>query len=117
MEQSIPLSFVLWLLGFLVSLLGGCWAIFKYFDERLKKNSEEQDKKMSRIYSRLDENKAQYYAAFVSQSVYDAETRLRKENIDGRFERIVELFNEKIESLRNEIRGFIKTNGNGGSHG
>ena len=64
------------------------------------------------IYERMDENKDSYYKEFVTKSVYEAEARLRKENMDGRFERIVELFNEKIESLRNEIRGLI----NNGKH-
>lgn len=98
-EYTLPLSFVLWLVGFLVSLLGGCWAIFKYFESKL-----------NRVYQRLDENKKQYYQSFVMKEVYEAEGKLRRENIDGRFERIVELFNEKIESLRNEIRGLVHSN-------
>ncbi len=96
-EQAVPLSFVMWLLGFLATLLGGCWVIFKYFESKL-----------GRVYKRMDENKEQFYKDFVLQSVYEAEAKLKKENIDGRFERVVELFNEKIESLRNEIRSAIK---------
>lgn len=99
MEPSLPLSLVLWILGSIATLLGGCWAIFKYFESKL-----------GRVYSRMDENKKQFYEAFLSREVYEAEMRLRKENVDGRFERIVELFNEKIESLRNEIRSLSKLN-------
>lgn len=97
METSIPLNTVQWLIGFLVTLLCGCWAIFKYFEAKL-----------GRVYQRLDENKAQYYKDFLSREVYEAETKLRKENTDGHFERIVELFNEKIEGLRTEIRSLFK---------
>lgn len=112
MEHTVPLNFVMWMLGFLASLLGGCWAIFKYFESRLEKNTEELNKKMARVYERMDENKDQYYADFVVKSVYEAEAKLRKENMDGRFERVVELFNEKIESLRSEIRNLV----NNGKH-
>lgn len=104
-EAVVPLSFVMWLLGFLVTLLGGCWAIFKYFESKL-----------NRVYLRMDENKKQYYETFVQQKVYDAEQRLKKENVDGKFESVIELFNEKIESLRNEIRSLVN-NKNGGTHG
>lgn len=96
MEPSLPLSVVYWIIGFLVSLLGGCWAIFKYFESKL-----------NRVYERLDENKRGYYATFLSKDLYESEQRLRKEGIDERFQQVVILFNEKIESLRNEIRGLI----------
>lgn len=99
MEQSVPLSFVCWIAGFVGVLLTGCWAIFKYFESKL-----------GRVYARMDENKQKYYQDFLSKEVYEAEAKLRKENIDGRFERVVELFNEKIESLRNEIRGLMHKN-------
>lgn len=97
-------SFVLWLLGFLASLLGGCWAIFKYFESKLE-----------RAYKRMDENKAQFYADFVLQKVYDSDNRNKKENTDQRYESVVQLFNEKIESLRNEIR-IALNNKNNGNH-
>ena len=96
MEPTVPLNFVVWILGAVATLLGGCWAIFKYFESKL-----------NTVYRRIDENKAEYYKEFVSIRVYESEMRLRKENIDERFQKIVELFNEKIESLRNEIRGLI----------
>lgn len=96
MEQTVPLNFVTWLAGFVIALLTGCWAIFKYFDFKL-----------NRVYERMDENKKEYYKEFILKEVYDAEMKARKEIIDTRFEQVVLLFNEKIESLRNEIRALI----------
>lgn len=92
MESTLPLSFVLWLVGFLVTLLGGCWAIFKYFEAKL--NS---------VYRRLDENKEQFYHDFVTQKAYDAEMKARKESIDDRFSGIVLLFTEKIDGVKTDI--------------
>lgn len=97
MEAQVSLSFVEWVAGFVLILLGGCWAIFKYFETKL-----------NGVYRRMDENKAQFYNDFLLTAVYEAETRLKKENLDDRFERIVELFNEKIESLRHEIRAAVR---------
>jgi hypothetical protein len=107
MEGTVPLSFVTWMLGFLLSLLGGCWAIFKFFEAKL-----------NRVYKRLDERHDEYYKVFVTGAVYDAEVRARKENTDERFQQLVLLFNEKIESLRTEIRLFVRsaTNGSGKDH-
>lgn len=99
MESTVSLNFVLWIFGAIATLLGGCWAIFKYFETKL-----------NRAYSRMDENKAQYYKDFVTQKVYEAEKEARKENTDERFQSLVLLFNEKIESLRNEIRLLMKHN-------
>lgn len=96
MEHSaIPISFVTWLFGSIITLLTGCWAIFKYFESKL-----------NRVYERLDENKDSYYKAFVSKEVYQAQSVSTREVNDLKFEQQLDLFNEKIESLKNEIRAF-----------
>lgn len=114
MEATISLSLVFWMAGAIATLLTGCWAIFKYFDFRLNKHAEESEKKVARIYERMDENKEQYYKDFVTQKVYEAHKEASKENIDQRFQSLVLLFNEKIESLRTEIRGLVKNNNHQG---
>ena len=93
METSVPLSFVLWLLGFLVALLGGCWAIFKYFESKL-----------NRVYTRMDDNKKSYYNDFVLVKVFEESNAARKEIVDQKFESLAALFVEKLEGLRREIQ-------------
>lgn len=103
MEATVPLSFVLWLLGFLVVLLGGCWAIFKYFESKL-----------NTVYKRMDENKAGYYKDFVLIEVFREATAARKEIVDQKFEGMGNLFIEKLEGLRREIQVLtLKTKENG----
>ena len=96
MDATVPANFVMWLLGFLVSLLGGCWAIFKYFESKL-----------NRLYQRMDDNKKSYYNDFVLKEVLKESNDSKKQIIDEKFDGLIKLFNEKIEGLRNEIRIII----------
>lgn len=93
MDQSVPLSFVAWLLGFLVALLGGCWGIFKYFESKL-----------NIVYRRMDENKKGYYNDFVLLKVFEEANASRKEIVDQKFDSLATLFIEKLEGLRREIQ-------------
>lgn len=93
MEPMVPISFVYWLLGFLAILLGGCWAIFKYFESKL-----------NTVYKRMDENKKGYYNDFVLVKVFEESNAARKEIVDQKFESLAALFVEKLEGLRREIQ-------------
>lgn len=103
----MPLPMFFWIIGFLITLLGGCFAIFKYFSVMLSDYVKSQDAKHERIYQRMDEHKVQDYRDFLTKEVYESDCKTRKEIIDVRFEQVVLLFNEKIESLRHEIRGLV----------
>ena len=89
----IPASLVMWLIGFLVTLLGGCWAIFKYFESKL-----------NTVYKRMDENKIGYYNDFVLLKVFEESNSARKEVVDQKFLAMGELFTEKLDGLRREIQ-------------
>lgn len=93
MESSVPLSFVLWLLGFLIALLGGCWGIFKYFESKL-----------NTVYRRMDENKKGYYNDFVLVKVFEEASANRKNLVDQKFDGLIALFNEKLDGLRREVQ-------------
>lgn len=95
MDHSVPLNFVTWLLGSVITLLAGCWAIFKYFELKLNK-----------VYERMDENKKSYYNDFVLIAVFKESNEARKEILDEKFNGLINLFNEKIESLRSEIKNL-----------
>lgn len=117
MDHAVPLSFVTWLLGFLISLLVGCWAIFKFFESKLNQSTRDFNEKLTRLYERIDENKRGYYNDFVLTKVLSESNNARKEIVDEKFESLLrlftekndgffKLFNEKIESLRNEIKNL-----------
>ena len=89
----IPISFVAWLLGAIVTLLTGCWAIFKYFEYKL-----------NTVYKRMDDNKKAYYNDFVLQKVFEEANASRKEIVDQKFIAMGELFTEKLDGLRREIQ-------------
>lgn len=93
LESMVPLSFVCWLFGFLVVLLGGCWAIFKYFESKL-----------NTVYKRMDDNKKGYYNDFVLLKVFEEANTARKEVVDQKFIAMGELFTEKLDGLRREIQ-------------
>jgi hypothetical protein len=94
-DPTVPISFVTWLLGAIIAVLGGCWAIFKFFESKL-----------NTVYKRIDENKAAYYKDFVLIAVFRESNDARKELTDQKFESLIQLFNEKIESLRSEIKNI-----------
>lgn len=102
MEPVVGISFIGWILGAIVTLLTGCWAIFKYFETKL-----------NRVYERMDENKKAYYNDFVLTKVFKESNDARKEIVDEKFDGLIKLFNEKIESLRTEIKS-LRFNGNVG---
>lgn len=106
MEQTVPLSFVTWLIGFLVALLGGCWGIFKYFESQLRNNIKESDEKLKRMYERMDENKKGYYADFVLIEVFKESNSARKEIVDTKFDALKDFFNEKFDNLEEAIKAL-----------
>ena len=93
MENNVPISFIFWLLGFLISLLGGCWAIFKFFES-----------KINVVYKRMDENKQGYYNDFVLLKVFEESNSARREIVDQKFLAMGELYTEKLDGLRREIQ-------------
>lgn len=103
----VPGDFVAWLMGFLIALLGGCWGIFKYFESQLMTNKKETSENIKRLYERMDENKTSYYNDFVLTKVFKERNDAMKELNDSKYQALVQLFNEKIESLRTEIRTAI----------
>lgn len=94
-EPTVPIGFISWLLGAIGVLLGGCWAIFKYYEAKL-----------TTVYRRMDENKKAYYADFVLLAVFRENNDAKKELTDQKFQALIALFNEKVESLRNEIKNL-----------
>lgn len=84
----VPLDFVAWLMGTFVSLLLGCWAIFKYFESQLK-----------RAYERMDENRKSFYTDFVTIKVFEEYRRARQEIIDEKFDSMNNILDTKFDSL------------------
>lgn len=112
MEQQVPVGFVTWLLGAIITLLTGCWAIFKYFESQINKSKAETDVNVKRLYERLDENKKSYYSDFVLVKVFQERNDAMRELSDAKFDGLVRLFNEKIESLRAEIKNLAENHKN-----
>lgn len=92
-DPIVHLSLVAWLLGAIATLLGGCWAIFKFFESKL-----------NTVYKRMDENKQGYYNDFVLLKVFEEANDSRKEVIDQKLIAMGELFTEKLDGLRREIQ-------------
>lgn len=106
MEQTIPVNLVTWLLGSIITLLTGCWAIFKYFEHQINSSKRDTDEQLKRLYERLDANKEIYYKEFVLKAVLKEYNDVRQETVDQRFEGLIALFNEKLDGLRAEIKNL-----------